>query len=292
MARGTVSALIEMLKTPKGAALAAVAAVSVVALVGIGRSGRAVEPAGGGWSSMAAVAQTAKPAADPAKVFSPEQINALHQVIKDYLLQNPEVMVEVSKELERRQAAEQARAQTTYITQNKDKIFRQATDFVLGDPKGDITIVEFFDYNCGWCKRALDDINRLTKSDPKIRFVMKELPIFGENSTMAAKAAMASIRQGKYWEYHSALMREKQVTKDNMFQIAQRVGLDVNRLKADMADPKLEAALKMNNEIAQALNIEGTPGFIVDARVNVGYVPADGLRQMVAEIRKAGCQVC
>ncbi len=103
---------------------------------------------------------------------------------------------------------------------------------------------------------------------------------------------MASQKQGKYWDFHVALMKERQVTKDNVFKIAEKVGLDIAKLKADMADPAYDAAIKATAGIAQSLGIEGTPGFIVDARVNVGYLPADGLRQLIGEARQTGCQVC
>ena len=142
------------------------------------------------------------------------------------------------------------------------------------------------------CALPIYDLVKLTKADPKVRVVMKEFPIFGEASAMAAKAAMASVKQGKYWEYHTALMREKQVSKDNLFQIAERVGLNVAKLKTDMADPKLEEALKETTQLAQALSIEGTPGFIVDSKVNVGYLPTEGLQQLIGEIRKTGCKMC
>ena len=213
-------------------------------------------------------------------------------MIKSYLLSHPEVMVEVSKELEKRQASMQAENNKKLIVERKASIFRAPTDFVYGNPKGEITVVEFFDYNCGWCKKAVDEMTKLIKADPQVRVVFKELPIFGENSTLAAKAAMASVRQGKYWDYHVALMKEKQVTKDNLFKIAEKVGLNVERLKADMADPVFDAALKENAAIAQELGIEGTPGFIVDDKVNVGFVPAEGLKVLLSEVRKAGCQVC
>lgn len=164
---------------------------------------------------------------------------------------------------------------------------------MIGNPKGDITVVEFFDYNCGWCKRVVDDLTKLTKADPKLRVVLKEYPIFGgPPSVAAAKAALASIRQGKYWEFHAALMRERQVTEQTVFTVAQRVGLDLNRLKTDMADKRIESTIQQNIEIGQGLGIEGTPGFLIDSRLNVGYVPADGVQKMLAEIRKAGCKVC
>jgi protein-disulfide isomerase len=201
-------------------------------------------------------------------------------------------MVDVSKELEKRQAAEQAAEHKKLISEKRDTIFSAKSDFVMGNPKGDITVVEFFDYNCAWCKRAVDEMSKLTKADPNVRIVFKEFPIFGENSNFAAKAAMASIKQGKYWDFHVALMKERQVTKDNVFKIAEKAGLDVNKLKADMNDPSFDATIKETADLAQALGIEGTPGFIVDAKVNVGFVPADGLKQMITEARKSGCVVC
>ena len=103
---------------------------------------------------------------------------------------------------------------------------------------------------------------------------------------------MASIKQNKYWDFHIAMMREKQVTKDNIFRIAEKVGINVEKLKADMADPALDAALKENASIAQDLGIEGTPGFVIDNRVNVGFVPADGIKEILADVRKTGCQAC
>lgn len=228
---------------------------------------------------------------DP-KVISPDQRRAVEQIVREYLLANPEVLVDVSKALEERERQRSAAMASAAIKDKKAEIFRSADDFVFGNPNGDITVVEFFDYNCGWCKRAVDELNKLTKSDPKIRVVMKELPIFGENSTIAAKAAMASIAQGKYWDFHVALMKERQVSKDNVFTIAQKVGLDVARLKTDMENPKFDEALRQNQAIASALGIEGTPGFLVDAKINVGFAPAEQLAQLAAEVRKTGCVVC
>ncbi len=277
------------LKTRNGTGLAGAAVFLVALLLAIAystwpdNSSRADAPA----ATSADVLKSAEAAG-----LSPAQIEAVRGIIKDYLVNNPEILVEVSRELEARQQVKQADDHKRLIVEQKAKIFSAPGDFVLGNPKGDITVVEFFDYNCGWCKRAVDDVVKLTEADPRVRVVMKEFPIFGEHSTYAAKAAMASIKQGKYWEFHRALMREKQVTKDNVMAIAQRVGLDVDKLKADMADPAFDSALKDTHDIAEALAIQGTPGFIVDAKVNVGYVPVDGLKQMVGEARQNGCQVC
>lgn len=241
----------------------------------------------------ARLAQAATPATQSASsTFSDAQRAEIESIIKTYLLNHPEVMVEVSKELEKRQASMQAENTKKVITERKASIFQAASDFVGGNAKGEISVVEFFDYNCGWCKKAIDEVQKLTKADPNVRIVMKEFPIFGENSTLAAKAAMASIKQGKYWDYHVAMMREKQVTKDNIFKIAEKVGLNVDKLKTDMNDPAIDAALKETSGLAQELGIEGTPGFLIDSRLNVGFIPAEGIREILADVRKTGCQVC
>lgn len=224
--------------------------------------------------------------------FSPAQREAIGKIVREYLLQNPEVLVEVSAELDRRRKAEEAGKQAEVLVSEKKSIFRSPHDYVLGNPDGDITVVEYFDYNCGWCKRALDEVTKLTEQDKNVRVVMKEFPIFGEHSTFAAKAALASIKQNKYWEFHTALMRAKQVTTDNTMQIAKSVGIDVAALEKEMQNPVYDKAIAENSRIAQALGMQGTPGFIVDSRVNFGYVPASGLREMLADIRKEGCKVC
>jgi protein-disulfide isomerase len=289
MAEGIMQRIIGAMSSPKGVIVGGTAALAIVSLLGIAEKGpTTVERQTAG--SMAAIAQSAAPA--PGK-FSPDQVKELHKVIREYLLANPEVLAEVSQALERKQAAEQAAKAEKFLVEHKPKVFASGADFIVGNPKGDITVVEFFDYNCGWCKRAVDDILKLTKADPRVRVVLKEYPIFGgPPSVLAAKAAMASIKQNKYWEFHAALMREKQVTEQNVFAVAQRVGLDVARLKADMADKKLDVAIQENIEVGQGLGIEGTPGFVVDSRVNVGYVPADGMQRMIADIRKQGCKIC
>jgi protein-disulfide isomerase len=283
------------LASSKAVVLGGMAAIGLASLLTIGADRNATGSAVIGSSS--AIAQAAAPAPAPSapsqSSFSPDQVKALHAIIKDYLISNPEIMLDVTRELERKQAAEQEAKQRKFMADNKADIFKSAGDFVLGNPKGDITVIEFFDYNCGWCKRAVDDLVKLTKADPRVRVVMKEYPIFGgPDSVLAAKAATAAIKQNKYWEFHTALMREKQVTAANVFTVAQRVGLDVNRLKTDMADPKVERLIQGNIKIGQELGIEGTPGFVLDSRVNVGYVNADGMQKILAEIRKEGCKIC
>jgi protein-disulfide isomerase len=291
MTPSPVSRILAALTTKEGAVIAAPLILGLAGILTLfSGPAPATQPAA---PVQLAQAATPAPAVAPAESsFSPAQRAEIEGMIKNYLMTHPEVMVEVSKELEKRQASMQAETNKKVIVDKKASIFRAPTDFVAGNPKGELSVVEFFDYNCGWCKKAVDEVTKLTKAEPNVRIVMKELPIFGENSTAAAKAAMASIKQGKYWEFHLALMKDKQVTKDNLFQIAAKVGLNVDKLKADMADPAIDAALKETMTIAQELGIEGTPGFIIDSRVNVGFVPADGIKEILADVRKTGCQVC
>jgi protein-disulfide isomerase len=286
---------------PKVAAAAPAAAPAVAALAPVAPPAASAPPAAAPAPVAAVAAAPAAPAAGSAVAAAPAsqtsftaaQRTELEGIIKTYLTQNPEVLIEMTKEMEKRQAAQQAEEHKKVIVEKKASIFNAPTDFVSGSKaKGSISVVEFFDYNCGWCKKAVDELNKLTAADPNVRVVFKELPIFGGDSVTAAKAAMASVKQGKYWDFHVALMKEKQVNKDNLFKIAEKVGLNVEKLQADMADPAIDAALKENAAIAQALGIEGTPGFLVDTKVNVGFVPAEGLKSLIADVRKAGCQTC
>lgn len=228
----------------------------------------------------------------PSVSFSADQRDEIGKIVREYLLKNPNVLVEVSAELERQRKIEQEGNQAKVLLDEKKSIFRSPYDFVLGNPDGDITVVEYFDYNCGWCKRALDEVTKVVGTDKNVRVVMKEFPIFGEDSTFAAKAALASIKQNKYWDFHVALMKAKRVSADNTMDIAKSVGIDVVALKKEMEDPKYDRVIEENSRVAQALGMQGTPGFIVDTRVNFGYVPADGLRKLVADVRKEGCKVC
>jgi protein-disulfide isomerase len=297
MSSASLSGLVAALMTKKGAAVGALAALAAAgALLTLGSQSPSTPSATAqlnpGGSAQPAPSPPLISLSDETSPFTPQQKQTIEKIVRDYLIQNPELMMEVSKELEKRQTLLQAAEHKRIISEKKASIFAAKSDFVIGNPSADITVVEFFDYNCGWCKRAVDEVTKLVKADPNVRVVFKELPIFGENSTFAAKAAMASIHQGKYWDFHLALMKERQVTKENVLRIAENVGLNVAKLKEDMANPAYDLALKETSQIAQSLGIEGTPGFIIDAKVSVGFVPADGLQEMIAEIRRAGCQVC
>lgn len=226
--------------------------------------------------------------------FTEKQKAEIGAIVRQYLLDNPEVLVEVSQELEKRQQEQQAQQRQGAIGENAAQIFRGEGDLVAGNPKGDVTVVEFFDYNCSWCKRGLPEVLALIKEDENVRLVMKEFPIFGDNSEYAARAALASAEQGKYWDFHLALLsHEGKVSKQTVDEIAVAKGLDLARLKTDMEKPEIHANIERNRQIGRAMAIDGTPAFIVDGTVIPGYVPKSSLAAAIDEIRKGGgCTYC
>lgn len=226
--------------------------------------------------------------------FSDAQKKEIGEVVRQYLMENPEVLLDVSKALEAKQQQAEADQRQGSLAANAKAIFHDPNDYVAGNPKGDVTLVEFFDYNCGWCKKGFPEVMNLLDKDKNIRFVLKEFPIFGGDSDYAAMAALAAKKQNKYWELHTALFaHEGKVTKEVVDEIAKEKGLDVEKMKADMKSPEVAQAIAQNHEIAQKLAINGTPAFIVDEKVSPGYLPADGLEAMILEVRQnGGCKLC
>jgi protein-disulfide isomerase len=214
-------------------------------------------------------------------------------IVHDYLTKNPEILVEMTTELDKRQQAEQAAAQEKVISDNAEAIFRSPLAYTAGNPDGDVTVVEFFDYNCGFCKRALPDVVKLVDTDDKVRFVFKELPIFGEESEGAAKAALAAGKQGKYFEMHQKLFSDPgKADKDKALKIAQEIGLDVPQLEKDMESPEVQKALDEAKDLAQKLGLQGTPLYLIGDRTIPG-APDDLYDQLVAkvaEVREKGCK--
>jgi protein-disulfide isomerase len=217
----------------------------------------------------------------------------MQQLVSHYLTSNPEILVAMTNELDRRQAVEQEAQQQKAIGSNAEKIFRSSASFVGGNPDGDVSVVEFFDYNCGYCKRALPDVMKLINDDNKVRLVLKELPIFGEDSEAAAKVALAAKKQGKYLEMHQKLFTEPgKANLDKALSIAGELGLDVDQLKKDMQDPEIEEALKENRSLAEALGAQGTPYYVIGDIILAGAPEDlhDQLTQKISEIRKNGCR--
>ncbi|HYG85692.1 MAG TPA: DsbA family protein [Azospirillum sp.] len=238
-------------------------------------------------AAAAAVALAALSPAASAQGIPADQRSAIEQVVRDYLLKHPEVIVEAIEELQRRERADDDRKAAQALAQNRAKLFDDPASPVAGNPKGDVTLVEFFDYQCGYCKAVQADVQRLIKDDGKLRFVFKELPILGPASVVAAKAALASRTQGKYEAYHNALMGHRgQLDEATILKLASSVGLDADRLKKDMDSPDIQQAIAANLTLAEQLGIRGTPGFVVGNRIVPGAIKLDDMKKLVAEARK------
>jgi protein-disulfide isomerase len=214
-------------------------------------------------------------------------------VVHDYLTKNPEILVEMTNELDKRQQDEQAEQQQKVISDNADAIFRSPLAYTAGNPDGDVSVVEFFDYNCGFCRRALPEVVKLVDSDDKVRVVFKELPIFGDESEAAAKVALAAGKQGKYFEMHQKLFTEPgKADKDKAMRVATELGLDIPQLEKDMQDPSIQHSLDEAKELAQKLGLQGTPLYLIGDRVVPGAPDDlyDQLTAKIAEVREKGCK--
>jgi protein-disulfide isomerase len=236
-------------------------------------------------AGLVMLAAWAGPAA--AQGLTPEQRQEVERILRDFLVKNPEVLIEALQAAEDKMRAEsEAHASEALAGRQKDLLDDPATP-VGGNPKGDVTVVEFFDYRCPYCKQVHPEIVKLLGEDRQVRFVYKEFPILGKESKFASRAALAAERQGKYEPFHNALMTLKgQLSDEAVLRAAGAVGLDVEKLKADMARPEVEEALKRTYELAQALDIKGTPAFVIGGKLVPGAVDAATLKKMVADARK------
>jgi len=213
--------------------------------------------------------------------------DAFERRVRDYLLNHPEVIIESVQRLEaRRRAAEETEAHSV-LKSRADDVLRDPASPVGGNPQGDVTLVEFFDYNCGYCRQVAPVVDEAEKSDAGLRIVYKEFPILGPNSIFAARAALAAHRQGKYAPLHKALMKVRgNVDEASVMRVAGELGLDLARLKADMADAAIQSAIDRNLELARALRITGTPGFVVGNQILRGATDVATLRKLIDEARK------
>ncbi len=215
--------------------------------------------------------------------------DAFREEIRDYLLENPEVLVEAIAALEERQAAEEQLADLELVDLNAEAIFNDDHSWVGGNPDGDVVVVEFLDYRCGFCKRAHSEVAELLKSDGNIRFVVKEFPILGEESVMAARFALSTklnVGDEAYAQVHDALMTMRgNVTPDALTGVADQFGLDADVILAGMDDDAITEILEANHALARELRISGTPTFVVGDQLVRGFLPMAGMEEVVSEIR-------
>jgi len=228
----------------------------------------------------------ATPAAaqDPATPLSREAVEA---IVRDYLLKNPELIVESVRAFQQRQQTQEQERVAGVLAARRAELHQDPNAPVAGNPRGDVTVVEFFDYRCTYCKSVAPAVRQLLEQDPNVRLVYKEFPILGPESVVAARAALAARAQGKYVAFHNALMAAGggPLTLAEVLRIAGQVKLDTARLQTDMDAPEIRALLQKNLALAQELGIRGTPAFVVGTEVVPGAMDLAALKELVARAR-------
>jgi protein-disulfide isomerase len=247
-------------------------------------------------SAAVALALCGAPSLASAQNFSDAQRGEIETIVKNYLLSHPEVLEEVSNELSKRQATAEAEKHEAAISQNAQAIFNSPRGVTIGNKDGDVNFVEFFDYNCGYCKRAMSDMLDLLKSDPKLKVVLKEFPVLGPGSVEAAQVAVAVRMQDpggkKYLDFHQKLLGGKgQADKARALTAAKDAGLDMAKIEKDMASPEVRTTLEENFKLAESMGMNGTPSYVIGKQVVVGAVGIDGLKEKIG-IARCGKATC
>jgi protein-disulfide isomerase len=224
------------------------------------------------------------------------QRGEIEKIVREYLVAHPEVLQEAMDALEKKQAADESAKHQTAVKENSEQIFNSPHQVTSGNPQGDVTFVEFFDYNCGYCKRAMSDMFDMMKADPKLKVVLKEFPVLGPGSVEAAKVAVAVRMQDKggkkYMEFHQKLLGGRgQADKARALAVAKDVGMDMARLDKDLASDEVRQSIEENLKIAEKLGLNGTPSYVIGPNVVIGAVGMDKLKESVNSARcgKATC---
>lgn len=245
--------------------------------------------------ALFAMAICAAPAAS-AQSFSDSQRSEIEAVIRNYLIAHPEVLEDAMAELNKRQASAEAEKHQAGIAQNSDTIFNSPRGVVLGNKDGDVSFVEFFDYNCGYCKRAMADMLDLLKTDPKLKVVLKEFPVLSQGSVEAAQVAIAVRMQDpsgkKYLDFHQKLLGGRgPADKARALAAAKEAGLDVGRIEKDLASAEVRATIEENFKLAEAMGMNGTPSYVIGKQVVIGAIGLEGLKEKIGVARcgKATC---
>lgn len=225
--------------------------------------------------------------------FTEGQVQSIEKIIKDYLLNHPEILAEVQEAYEKK--AEAARVDATKA--HLPGFYKTLADMKpvlegMSIGKGDVTVVEFFDYNCGYCRKTLPDLVKLIGTEHNIKVQFLEYPILAAESKDASKVAMAAAKQGKYFEFYKAMFAAGHASKETALKVATQLGLDMGRLQADMASPETEAVIAKIAELGKGMYVDGTPTFVIGDKLNPGWTQFDQLEDLVAQARKDGCKSC
>jgi len=238
-------------------------------------------------TALLALLVTVSPAQAQEKSFSADQKKEIETLVHDYLMNNPQVIMDSVEKFRQRSEEESTRAFDDKVKTSGEQLYNDPTSPVAGNPKGDVVLVEFFDYNCGYCKMAFKDVQTLVNEDKNLKVVFKEIPILSEASHTAARYALAADKQGKYWEYHTQLMTNGANGEVLLEKAAKEVGLDFDQLKKDADSTEIRATLEKNLELAREIGITGTPGFVIGDKAMRGHYGIDALRKSVSDLREA-----
>ena len=212
---------------------------------------------------------------------------AIELIVRNYIAEHPVIVVDALREWQRQAEAQQAEATQQALAARAGDLYDDAETPYAGNPDGDVVIVEFFDYRCGYCRHSAVDLFALIERDPGVKVVFKEFPILGEASRLAARAALASREQDLYFDFHQALMQaDISFSEAEIMAVAESVGLDTARLKNDMADPGIDAYLARTDALARELGVNGTPAFVVDGTLYPGALGPEDFDQLVAQGRE------
>lgn len=236
-----------------------------------------------GWFALDPVFRRAQQSAEaPASMPKDE----FEQRVRDYILNNPQIIMEAARRLEQLQRVAEEGEAAAVVKARAEEIFRDGDSPVGGNPNGNVSIVEFFDYNCPYCRKVTPVLLEAEQADSQLRIVFKEFPILGPSSTYSAKAALAVHRQGKYFAFHKEMMLERGTADEaKVLRIAAKIGVDVGRMKADMNDPAIAAMVEKNIALAQALRINGTPSFVIGNRLLRGATDLKTLQSLIQQAR-------
>ena len=240
-----------------------------------------------GRNTAAPSAQPPSEGASPLAELTSSDTERLHKIIKDYILANPSVITQALQISRIRQQTRSLQSAAELLRSRHKELYDDELSLTNGVEDPDVTIVEFFDYRCGFCKKAHPVIKTLLAADPKIKFIYKEYPILGQVSHVATRAALAAHKQGKYLEFHNKIFSTAgRVTEQRIMQDAASIGLDINQLKKDMLDSDISEHVARNKDLARGLKISGTPTFIIGNQIIHGFANLDKMKQAVSTARK------
>jgi protein-disulfide isomerase len=230
-----------------------------------------------------------------ANAFDDAQKKEIGEIVKDYLVEHPEVMLEVQQALQKKQEDARLAQARSAVSENHDAIFKAEDDFVMGNPNGKISVVEFYDYNCGYCKRAIGDMDAVIKANPEVRFVLKDFPILGPDSLAAHKVADAfhKIAPDKYGKFHRELLGgQAHANEARALEVAESLGVDEKSIRDEMAKNTDDTGVQQAYKLASQLGISGTPSYILGDEAIYGAVGADTINEKVANVAQCGKTAC